>query len=80
MLGFGHSESPPLSYTQHLWEALVADFCCEIANADEGGVVLVGNSIGGGISAGAAANLGNLAVGLVLCNTAGEINDPQVSL
>jgi pimeloyl-ACP methyl ester carboxylesterase len=126
MLGFGHSESPPLSYTQHLWEALVVDFCLEVAGAAGGkrevagaagggkhgdmqpartgagagsvgqgrqvgahpaegggawgpprGVVLVGNSIGGGISAGAAANLGSLARGLVLCNTAGELTDPR---
>ena len=26
MLGFGHTEKPGLSYTQHLWEAQVADF------------------------------------------------------
>ena len=25
MLGFGHTEKPGLSYTQHLWEAQVAD-------------------------------------------------------
>mmetsp|Transcript_11061 Transcript_11061/g.30652 ORF Transcript_11061/g.30652 Transcript_11061/m.30652 type:complete len:839 (+) Transcript_11061:25-2541(+) len=90
MLGFGHSESPPLSYTQHLWEALVVDFCLEVVGAAECrlgptyqgepenvGVVLVGNSIGGGISAGAAANLGPLARGLVLCNTAGQLDDPR---
>ena len=26
MLGFGHTEKPGLSYTQHLWEAQVAGF------------------------------------------------------
>ena len=36
-------------------------------------VVLAGNSIGGGLVAGAAATLGAQVRGVVLCNTAGEL-------
>jgi pimeloyl-ACP methyl ester carboxylesterase len=76
LLGFGHSEKPSLSYTQYLWEAQVVDFCVEVMEAAP--VVLVGNSIGGGLSAGAAASLGkDICKGLVLCNTAGVLKDPD---
>ena len=61
ILGFGMSAKPGLSYTQHLWEAFLVDFV-EHGPLDwlrtDAGVVLAGNSIGGGLSAGAAANLG----------------------
>merc|ERR1740139_1888388 len=40
-------------------------------------LVLCGNSIGGGLSRGAAASLGPLCRGLVLCNTAGVLKDPE---
>lgn len=75
LLGFGHSEAPGLSYTQHLWEAQLVDFVLEVLQGRP--VVLVGNSIGGGLSAGGAANMGSLCRGLVLCNTAGVIKDPE---
>ena len=39
-------------------------------------LLLAGNSIGGGLSAGAAATLGPLCKGLVLCNTAGVLEEP----
>ena len=75
MVGFGHSEKPPLSYTQHLWEAQVADFALEVMGGRP--VVLVGNSIGGGISAGVAGNLKPVCRGVVLCNTAGVLEEPD---
>lgn len=75
LLGFGHSEKPGVSYTQYLWEAQIADFAVEVM----GGVplILAGNSIGGGLSAGAAASLKGLCRGLVLLNTAGALEDPD---
>ena len=74
MLGFGHSEKPGLSYTQHLWEAQVADFALEVMGGRP--VLLAGNSIGGGIAAGVAANLRGLCRGVVLCNSAGTLLEP----
>jgi len=76
LLGFGHSEKPGLSYTQYLWESQIVDFAVEVMEAAP--VVLVGNSIGGGMAAGAAASMGqDICKGLVLCNTAGIIEDPD---
>jgi pimeloyl-ACP methyl ester carboxylesterase len=41
-------------------------------------MIMVGNSIGGGLSAGAAASLGKkICKGLVLCNTAGVLEPPE---
>jgi len=51
----------------------IADFVVEVCGAKP--FVLAGNSIGGGLSCGVAANLGPLCKGLVLCNTAGNILD-----
>ena len=75
MVGFGHTEKPALSYTQHLWEAQVADFALEVMGGRP--LVLGGNSIGGGISAGVAGNLAPICRGLVLCNTAGVLEEPD---
>merc|ERR1719296_44777 len=76
LLGFGHSEKPGLSYTQYLWESQLIDFALEVMEATP--MIMAGNSIGGGISAGAAASLGSKIVrGLVLCNTAGILEDPD---
>jgi len=76
LLGFGHSEKPGLSYTQYLWESQIVDFAVEVMEATP--LVMVGNSIGGGLSAGAAASLGKkICKGLVLCNTAGILEDPE---
>lgn len=76
LLGFGHSEKPGLSYTQYLWESQILDFAVEVMEATP--LVMVGNSIGGGLSAGAAASLGKkICKGLVLCNTAGILEDPE---
>lgn len=71
LLGFGHAEKPGLSYTQYLWEAQIVDFVVEVMQGTD--VVLCGNSIGGGLSAGAAESLGPLCQGVVLCNTAGVL-------
>ncbi|KAL3921606.1 MAG: hypothetical protein SGPRY_004845, partial [Prymnesium sp.] len=71
LLGFGMAEKPGLSYTQHLWEAQVVDFAVEVMGARP--LVLVGNSIGGGIACGVASNLKHIVRGLVLCNSAGLI-------
>ena len=76
LLGFGHSEKPGLSYTQYLWESQIVDFSVEVMDATP--MIMVGNSIGGGLSAGAAASLGkNICKGLVLCNTAGVLESPD---
>jgi pimeloyl-ACP methyl ester carboxylesterase len=75
LVGFGHSDKPDLSYTQYLWEAQIIDFAREVMGGRD--LVLVGNSIGGGLSAGAAAGLGSACKGVVLCNTAGELKEPD---
>ena len=75
LLGFGHSEKPGLTFTQYVWEAQVVDFAREVMGS--GPLVLVGNSIGGGLSAGASATLGELCCGVVLCNTAGVLEEPN---
>mmetsp|Transcript_50493 Transcript_50493/g.56333 ORF Transcript_50493/g.56333 Transcript_50493/m.56333 type:complete len:836 (-) Transcript_50493:77-2584(-) len=76
LLGFGYSEKPGLSYTQYLWESQIVDFAIEVMEATP--LVMVGNSIGGGLSAGAAASLGKTVCrGLVLCNSAGVLLDPD---
>lgn len=68
LLGFGHSAKPSITYSQHLWEAQIVDFVHEVGGGRP--FVLAGNSIGGGLSAGVAANLAHLCRGLILCNTA----------
>ena len=75
LVGFGHSSKPDLSYTQYVWEASLVDFVTEVMDARD--LVLAGNSIGGGLSAGAAAYLGPICKGVVLCNSAGEIAEPE---
>ncbi|KAJ1458461.1 Alpha/Beta hydrolase protein [Pelagophyceae sp. CCMP2097] len=75
LIGFGNAAKPGVSYTQHLWEAQIVDFCDFIAPGHK--IILAGNSIGGGLAAGAIANLGKRAAGLVLCNTAGTLADEQ---
>lgn len=75
LLGFGFSEKPGLTYTQYVWEAQVVDFVREVMEGRP--TVLVGNSIGGGLSAGASATLGDLCQGVVLCNTAGVLEEPE---
>ena len=74
LVGFGHSEKPDLSYTQYVWESQIVDFVAEVMGGRE--VVLAGNSIGGGLSAGASASLPSCK-GVVLCNTAGVLLEPS---
>ena len=52
LLGFGLSAKPGISYTQHLCKRYVSDALSLI----KGPVVLIGNSIGGGLCAGVSAN------------------------
>ena len=73
LLGFGLSAKPGISYTQHLWERYVSDALQRVP----GPVVLVGNSIGGGLCAGVSANYPEKVAGLVLCNTAGSLLDAE---
>uniref|UniRef100_A0A7S2G9D9 AB hydrolase-1 domain-containing protein n=1 Tax=Octactis speculum TaxID=3111310 RepID=A0A7S2G9D9_9STRA len=75
ILGFGNSEKPGVSYTQHLWEAQIGDFVLEVLRGRP--FVIAGNSIGGGLSCGVASNLKDLCRGLILCNTAGVILEPS---
>jgi len=74
LLGYGHSEKPPLSYTQYLWEELIVDFIRDVIRAP---CLLIGNSIGGYFSALAACAAPHLCRGLVLLNTAGTILPPD---
>ena len=74
ILGFGLSAKPGVSYTQHLWEQYIADFLAMVAPGPGDRVVVAGNSIGGGLCSGVAANSDKVA-GLVLCNSAGVILD-----
>jgi pimeloyl-ACP methyl ester carboxylesterase len=55
LIGFGHSEKPPLTYTQYLWESYTASFHKEVAHHWESFIV-GGNSIGGYTSMGVAAD------------------------
>ena len=53
----------------------MADFALEVMGGRP--VLIGGNSIGGGIAAGVAANLRDLCRGVVLCNSAGTLEDPD---
>lgn len=55
LIGFGHSEKPPLSYTQYLWESYCSAFAKEVGK-DWKTYVVGGNSIGGYTSMGMAAD------------------------
>eukprot|EP00957_Ditylum_brightwellii_P142856 10885207-Ditylum_brightwellii.AAC.1 len=46
-----------LSYDQYLWEAQLVNFVVEVVEARP--MIMVGNSIGGGLSVGAASSLGS---------------------
>lgn len=60
---------------RYVWEAQVVDFAREVMQGSP--LVLCGNSIGGGLSAGAAATLGSQCKGVVLCNSAGVLEEPS---
>jgi len=83
MLGFGHTEKPPLSYNQYFWRDQIVAYVKKVSNGRKNkNVFLMGNSIGGFIVTAAAATLsmeyaknsaGILPAGLVLCNSAGDL-------
>lgn len=58
--GYGRSEKPALAYSQHLWSSFLREFVVEVVRRP---VVVVGNSIGGYISASLAAENPNLVKG-----------------
>ena len=70
--GYGRSEKMSMQYGQDLWRDFLADFISEIVGRP---VVIAGNSIGGYISASVAADFPQLIKGLVLLNSAGQINE-----
>jgi len=78
--GYGRSEKMSLQYGQDLWRDFLADFISEIVQVPHNRpVVLAGNSIGGYISASVAADYPGMVQGLVLLNSAGQIN-PSFSI
>jgi pimeloyl-ACP methyl ester carboxylesterase len=58
LLGFGHSEKPPITYAGYTWEAYIGDFIKEIAVTKYAwdSFIIGGNSIGGFTSMCAGAN------------------------
>jgi pimeloyl-ACP methyl ester carboxylesterase len=68
--GYGRSEKPTIAYGQDLWRDYLADF---VKNVVKKPVVVVGNSIGGFMSASLAADYPGLASGVVLLNSAGQL-------
>jgi pimeloyl-ACP methyl ester carboxylesterase len=58
LLGFGHSEKPPITYSGYIWEAYIGDFIKEIAvhKLNWESFVIGGNSIGGFTCMSSAAN------------------------
>eukprot|EP00887_Chlorella_sp_A99_P003679 scaffold7.g3679.t1 len=69
--GFGRSEKPALPYSQELWTGFLADFVAQVVRRP---VVVVGNSIGGLLSASLAADSPpGTVVCLVLLNSAGGV-------
>ncbi|KAL6846020.1 hypothetical protein ACP4OV_023468 [Aristida adscensionis] len=70
LIGFGKSEKPNIDYSELLWSELLRDFIIDVVREP---VHLVGNSIGGYISAITAGLWPSLANSLVLLNSAGSI-------
>ena len=62
--GYGRSEKPALAYSQHLWSSFLREFIVEVVRRP---VVIVGNSIGGYISASLAAESPKLVQGVHAC-------------
>ncbi len=71
LLGFGHSEKPPLDYSLDLWQALLADFWAEKVQQP---AVFIGNSIGALLSLMMAADYPHMTQAAVLLNCAGGLN------
>ncbi|KAL6656384.1 hypothetical protein ACP70R_007210 [Stipagrostis hirtigluma subsp. patula] len=70
LVGFGKSEKPNVNYSELLWSELLRDFIIDVVREP---VHLVGNSIGGYISAITAGVWPSLAKSLVLLNSAGSV-------
>ena len=64
--GYGRAEKPSLPYSQELWVDFLRDFVVEIVRRP---VVVVGNSIGGFLSASLAADYKQLVQGKLMCPT-----------
>lgn len=62
--GFGRSEKPALAYSQTLWLDFLREFVVEVVRRP---VVVVGNSIGGFISASLAAACPTIVKGRMCC-------------
>ncbi|MGJ3247797.1 MAG: alpha/beta fold hydrolase [Elainellaceae cyanobacterium] len=71
LLGFGHSDKPPIDYDLEIWEDLLKDFWDAHINQP---AVFVGNSIGGLLTMMVLANHPAIASGGVLLNCAGGLN------
>ena len=61
--GYGRAEKPCLPYSQELWVAFLREFVVEVVRRP---VVVVGNSIGGFLSASLAADYSSLVQGETL--------------
>jgi pimeloyl-ACP methyl ester carboxylesterase len=68
--GYGRAEKPCLPYSQELWVAFLREFVVEVVRRP---VVVVGNSIGGFLSASLAADYGSLVQGGVLKSSRTDI-------
>jgi pimeloyl-ACP methyl ester carboxylesterase len=71
LLGFGHSDKPPIDYTLHLWQDLLKDFWQEKIQAP---TVFVGNSIGALLCLMMVTDHPELCAGGILLNCAGGLN------
>ncbi|CAM9863830.1 unnamed protein product [Ectocarpus sp. 6 AP-2014] len=74
LVGFGHSAKPPLSFSQYSWADCARDVALRVGG---GPFFIAGNSIGGYISMGVAADCKELCRGVVLVNSAGRILDDE---
>eukprot|EP00208_Stichococcus_sp_RCC1054_P008027 CAMPEP_0206150500 /NCGR_PEP_ID=MMETSP1473-20131121/38333_1 /ASSEMBLY_ACC=CAM_ASM_001109 /TAXON_ID=1461547 /ORGANISM="Stichococcus sp, Strain RCC1054" /LENGTH=795 /DNA_ID=CAMNT_0053548005 /DNA_START=103 /DNA_END=2489 /DNA_ORIENTATION=+ len=68
--GYGRAEKPAVSYSAELWRDFLRDFVLQVVGRP---VVVAGNSIGGYIGAMLAGTHPTLCSGLVLLNSAGQI-------
>jgi pimeloyl-ACP methyl ester carboxylesterase len=74
-IGFGRAEKPPMKMTQHVWEAVSAEFVRDVIGRS---VFVAGNSIGGGLGlAYASDSYPELCSGVCLVNTAGNLSSPD---
>ncbi|PSB04606.1 alpha/beta fold hydrolase [Merismopedia glauca] len=72
LLGFGRSAKPKRQYSGDLWREQIHDFITQVIKKP---VILAGNSLGGYVSLGVAAQHPESASGLILLNSAGPFTD-----